>query len=121
MDVKEIIKSWLKQNKYDGLCNGMIECGCGVDDLAPCDNGPCGDCEPAMKGDCKTCLGKETPEGCEFDECYKPPAEASNIVEQGQSAPLYKCADCGAPMNEGEAKCFTVCDKCWDKHYKRHD
>ena len=28
-----------------------------------------------------------------------------------------KCA-CGEPMNEGEAKTFTCCDKCWDKHYK---
>jgi len=26
-----------------------------------------------------------------------------------------KCSDCGAPMNEGEAKTFTVCDACWDK------
>jgi NADH pyrophosphatase NudC (nudix superfamily) len=28
-----------------------------------------------------------------------------------------KCKDCGAPMNEGEAKTFTVCDDCWEKHY----
>ena len=28
------------------------------------------------------------------------------------------CADCGAPLNEGEAKTFTVCDVCWDKEYK---
>ena len=31
----------------------------------------------------------------------------------------YKCADCGAPMNEGEAKTFTVCDTCFDKNYKK--
>jgi len=31
----------------------------------------------------------------------------------------YKCNDCGAEMNEGEASVFTCCDKCWDKHYAR--
>lgn len=29
----------------------------------------------------------------------------------------YKCSDCGAPMNEGEAKTFTCCEACWDKKY----
>ena len=29
----------------------------------------------------------------------------------------YKCNDCGASMNEGEAKTFTCCDDCWDKAY----
>jgi NADH pyrophosphatase NudC (nudix superfamily) len=29
------------------------------------------------------------------------------------------CADCGCDLNEGEAKTFTVCDDCWDKHYPR--
>ncbi len=27
------------------------------------------------------------------------------------------CAECGCPLNEGEAKTFTVCDDCWDKTY----
>ncbi|HEY6022431.1 MAG TPA: hypothetical protein VIY48_21990 [Candidatus Paceibacterota bacterium] len=27
------------------------------------------------------------------------------------------CADCSTPLAEGEAKCFTVCESCWDKHY----
>ena len=31
---KEIAAKWLKENGYDGLCND--ECGCSVDDLAPC-------------------------------------------------------------------------------------
>lgn len=33
-----------------------------------------------------------------------------------ESAPP-KCADCGAVLNEGEAKVFTVCDSCWNAHY----
>ncbi len=35
-----------------------------------------------------------------------------------QSAEEYKCKDCGAEMNEGEAKTFTCCDECWDKSYR---
>lgn len=27
------------------------------------------------------------------------------------------CIDCGAGLNAGEAKCFTVCDACWAKAY----
>ena len=29
----------------------------------------------------------------------------------------FSCRECGSEMNEGEAKTFTCCDKCWDKHY----
>lgn len=42
----ELIESALIENDYDGLCNPMIECGCFIGDLAPCDspdlNGCCG-------------------------------------------------------------------------------
>lgn len=34
--VQEIITIHLKQNGYDGLCND--DCGCLIDDLAPCGN-----------------------------------------------------------------------------------
>lgn len=30
----------------------------------------------------------------------------------------YYCKDCGTEMDEGEAKTFTCCEVCWDKHYK---
>lgn len=35
-------------------------------------------------------------------------------------APTPRCDDCGAPLNEGTAKTFTVCDRCWDRHYAKH-
>lgn len=50
MNVKEIIKNYLKKNKYEGLCH--IGCGCDIDDLAPC----CGniiECIPAYKHKCE--------------------------------------------------------------------
>jgi len=32
----------------------------------------------------------------------------------------YPCADCGILRSENEGgTTFTVCDKCWDKHYKK--
>ena len=34
MNVKQIVESWLRNHKYDGLCNK--ECGCRMGDLAPC-------------------------------------------------------------------------------------
>ena len=34
--------------------------------------------------------------------------------------PTYPCADCGCPRTKAEGGAiFTVCDKCWDKHYKK--
>lgn len=60
MIVSEIIHKWLKDNKYDGLCNGDMECGCTLEDLGCCDN-ILSDCEPAYKG--------KAPRGFE-DDCY---------------------------------------------------
>ena len=37
MDVIEIVKTWLKENNFDDLCNA--ECSC-VKDFVPCDGGP---------------------------------------------------------------------------------
>jgi hypothetical protein len=40
---------------------------------------------------------------------------AEKIVDEAFAG---RCDDCGCGLNEGEAKTFTVCDVCWDKHYK---
>lgn len=45
-NLRKIIADYLRKNKYDGLCNLKLECGCGVDDLAPCGS-PSLDCESA--------------------------------------------------------------------------
>lgn len=43
----------------------------------------------------------------------QPQADAPQRDESKPAA----CVDCGAQLNAGEAKCFTVCDACWDTHY----
>jgi len=42
MTVKEIVKKYLIENGYDGLCNKG--CGCEIDDLVPCDGVYIDDC-----------------------------------------------------------------------------
>jgi hypothetical protein len=81
MTVKEIVADYvadyLKQNGFDGLCDGD-ECGCGLEDLMPCGDKMVGDCEPAMRSDCKYCSEKEE---CEYksnwdaDYCFHKPVK----------------------------------------------
>jgi hypothetical protein len=54
--VEEIVRDYLKRNKYDGLCN--TNCGCGIDDLMPCESYS-GSCIPAYLSvvgeECRSC------------------------------------------------------------------
>ena len=48
MNAKEIIITKLKEMGCDGLCNPDQECGCGIDNLFPCDS--CmAECGPAWR------------------------------------------------------------------------
>ena len=78
-NVLEIVRGWLKEHGYDGLCRD--ECGCGLDDLAPCDCAPYGDCKPAYKKPCTNCGQCDCGIG---DDCYttKKPAP-----EEGREGP----------------------------------
>lgn len=49
-EVSDIVLDYLKSNDFDGLVNPDNECGCGVDDLAPCDSN-CMGCNPAIEVD----------------------------------------------------------------------
>ena len=70
LTVKEIIEEYLKANRYDGLYLeiGEENCGCGLDDLWPCEDGPNPNCEAAYK--CPVC-GLFSPEA---DTCGAPTA-----------------------------------------------
>ncbi len=38
MNIREIVREYLKANGYDGLCDVGAECGCRLGDFMPCDD-----------------------------------------------------------------------------------
>ena len=58
MDIKSIIKNYLRENKFEGLWNPSLECACEIKDLMPCDEAM-SDCEPGYKVPCDN--------NCSFD------------------------------------------------------
>ena len=60
INVREIIKTYLKVNGFDGLAGD--ECGCQIDDLICCDEDP-SNCVPGHKKEC-------TPEESAKCDCY---------------------------------------------------
>lgn len=74
MIVKDILKKWLKDNGYDGLC--ARECGCGLREFMPCSCDGIQDCRPAYFAPCsrqrrRTCeLGGDCPSY--IVGCYSP-------------------------------------------------
>jgi hypothetical protein len=54
MNAKDLLIKALADMGADGLYNADLECGCGLDDLIPCDTCECEVCEPAIKKGKKT-------------------------------------------------------------------
>lgn len=48
MEIIDIVLQHLKDNDFDGLVNTDNECGCGIDNLAPCES-DCMGCQPAVE------------------------------------------------------------------------
>jgi len=46
--IVEIISRYLSANKFDGLANENLECGCSLDDFIPCE-GPSDSCAAGHK------------------------------------------------------------------------
>lgn len=46
--LQKIVYQAIKDAGADGLCDND-ECGCGLDDFAPCEDGPYSDCQLARK------------------------------------------------------------------------
>jgi len=71
VDVREIVKTYLEKNGYDGLFK-YDYCACGLDELMPCDE-PSPHCEPAYKYVCKR-DGCDNADWCDCedgDDCYR--------------------------------------------------
>ena len=67
MNVREIVKQWLRQQGYDGLYHPSLECGCQVGDLMPCDEA-CETCRPGYRRAADPATG--------FDFLISPKAES---------------------------------------------
>lgn len=61
-NVREIVAQWLRENHYDGLCNPDGECGCGLDDLMPC--------QCINERECVCAYEIPVPDGSEYDRFY---------------------------------------------------
>jgi len=48
-NIRDIVKQWLKQHGYSGLCFPDMNCGCGFDDFMPCDNPDLNECIPCYE------------------------------------------------------------------------
>lgn len=75
MRVLEIVKEWLKSNGYGGLYSG--ECGCCLDDLAPCS---------CMDEDCEPGYKKIKTEACKKDCMFEEDCEDFCIVKEKPNA-----------------------------------
>ena len=69
MNVRQIISDYLKANGYDGLYNS-IGCGCGINDMIPCQDCCIDNCEPAYHHECKDCQDKDNCDMYEEDSNY---------------------------------------------------
>lgn len=56
MTALELLREALMAHGYTGLVKLSQECGCSLDDLAPCEGGPA-DCVPGYRHDCWECPG----------------------------------------------------------------
>ena len=66
MTIHEIVKRWLVENKYDGLFSPGV-CSCKIDDLMPCDEPNCTECEAGHVKYCDECHNSN---GCEVKDEY---------------------------------------------------
>ncbi len=51
MTCSDIVKKYLEENGFTGLANPDMDCGCDLDDMAPCSDTFI-DCQPAHRVSC---------------------------------------------------------------------
>ena len=64
MTIREIIVEALKRFGADGVCNPEFSCGCGLDDLSPCESDSILMCEPAKR---KIATAEDVAEESEYE------------------------------------------------------
>lgn len=82
MNVRQIVIEHLKRGGFDGLAGE--DCGCGLDDLMPCDEDRMAHCKPAKKIICKE-DGFTNCESC-FGECNEIERETAFVFQTAPPA-----------------------------------
>jgi len=101
-NVKEIVNEWLIDEGFDGLCND--ECGCSINDLAPCYDGPFYDCIAAMDMGPKNGFDRYFEPAQQKDSCHA--AKIKRLVDKELESAL---ADVKGMMEgEGGKKKKTI-------------
>jgi hypothetical protein len=81
--VKTALIEYIKEHGYGGLVNPDFSCGCGLDDLAPCDSFD--ECELGyeQKAHCDSCDVENCDARGETEKCYtsEKPVEMSVVKE----------------------------------------
>ncbi len=85
INIKTIVETYLKENKFNGLVQNDMECSCEVGNLVPCDK-EIGFCEPAYK--VLGCPVHKVP-GC-ADDCSEGCEYHMTTVKPARD-PLQKC------------------------------
>jgi hypothetical protein len=82
-NVREFLAKKLKEEGFDGLCNPDVECGCSIDDIAPCGYVNLDECIPAYSWSCHECDPyKEC--FCPDSGCFSTDKPPENNLEKSQ-------------------------------------
>ena len=104
LNVKEIVKKYLKENNYPGLHDGD-ECYCELENLLACDEAPC---------DCETCevAYKVEPKSKECDYCQENNMCVHVSYNESMDPACHEkhCSEgCLRPLDERD---LNMCDTC---------
>jgi hypothetical protein len=116
--VMDIIRQYLRREGYDGLVDAEGECGCLIDDLAPCESDEIVGCRPGYKYLCR---------GCEADCCQPGPdnwhVSTNPHAARAQAEPEV-CANCRSRGRMTYTRAAVgefyewgwICDACGHDH-----
>ncbi len=111
-NIREIVKVFLEENGFDGLFYDS-DCGCGVDDLAPCCDHSF-TCEPAYRYVCtdkesawfgQTIYGPKKPECPEPEKCQD--CDVRDKCNGGEF-----CMKAMTPQKSGLMRLMKECSNC---------
>ncbi len=98
MRVYKIGRKYIMENGFDGLFNSDAECGCLLDDLAPC--GEMGqECQPGYKTKCRC------GEGCDFDVSKTPDEPDEELRTYKKTLLCIDCVHCDRPVGYASDVC----------------